>query len=672
MASVFDIFGSINLETGAFDGALQRSVGRLKAADAALDSTIARSNKLGDTSATVARRYEKLSEQIQVQRNKLLDHALAFEKGEISAKKFAQVTTSVEKATAGLTSRIKDARARLQELDDTGLTHFEQSISKAVDNANAKLQSFRQNLLAAQGGGGGTTDLFGKLSGFQKTQLSFQANDIITGLASGQNPTQILAQQGGQIFQIFQQTKTAQEGVAAATKDAALAQRVFAAESNAAAKAIAETSATTTILGYSWVGLGATVAAVGVGLLAIHTAVKDIEEAAQKRLKREEQITAEYNRQNLALADLNKRLKEGAESRAFGSFAGGDDVLGLKTGLETRQQQRSQLASEVQFKQNRYNKLLELPGLPADVLKEAFPKEAEDRLAKLDDEIVSITERLAALKQEQKNAFNSNVIDGAMRTAQAAREAVEKEAVEAAKKRKELVEKAVDDAKKFADHVKKAGEAVKGIFSSTSDNPFVRIFNDGEQAVQRMLEATKGLGSELQNTLKGLINAQTQSNAFKQSMENALKAQGLRSEAAQFLGKAAPTVSENLQKQLEAIGAGAAFSSIDYDTAGNVINKNDPNKRARDQKIIELTKGLINDEGLTPAQKQQAAGARLREAEALDKEKADLPNVLKKQNELLEKMIKEPPKLGIDIVDPANRTTIGGTSGNVNARYPQR
>jgi hypothetical protein len=44
----------------------------------------------------------------------------------------------------------------------------------------------------------------GKLQQEQLKQLGFQLNDIITGLASGQQPMRIFAQQGGQVFQALQ------------------------------------------------------------------------------------------------------------------------------------------------------------------------------------------------------------------------------------------------------------------------------------------------------------------------------------------------------------------------------------------------------------------------------------------------------------------------------------
>ena len=39
---------------------------------------------------------------------------------------------------------------------------------------------------------------------YELTNLSYQINDVVTGLASGQKPLQVLAQQGGQVFQLFQ------------------------------------------------------------------------------------------------------------------------------------------------------------------------------------------------------------------------------------------------------------------------------------------------------------------------------------------------------------------------------------------------------------------------------------------------------------------------------------
>lgn len=682
MASVFDIFGSINLETRAFDGSLQGVVSKLKGADKALDSTISKSNKLGDTSATVARRYEKLSEGIQAQRNKLLDNALAFEKGEISAKKFASVVTQVEKSTEGLSSRLKDAKARVTELNETGLTHFQQQITQAVDQANSKLDSFRQKLLAAQQPQ--STDLlknlFGNLSGQQKTQLSFQLNDIITGLASGQSPAMILAQQGGQIFQVFQQGKKAQEGITTAINASTVAQAAFAAESNAAAKAIASAHASSTILGASVVSLGTVLAAGLVTIAAVYKITQDIEKAAKKRLENEEKITAEWNKQHGLIGQIKKELADAAKERAFGSFVGDASLADLNASRSTIFSQLEANQKKITDEMQRRQLLVaKAPGLlPDDFISKASEvgSLSTDQIKSMSEQLKQIDAQIYAEKKRLDDDYNKRVMEGAERSATSTREAYIQAEVDIAKKREEMVKKSIEDAKKWAEHVKNAAVEVRNIFENTSDNPFTRIFSDGEQAVQKMLEATKGLGSELQKTLKGLIDGQTQSKAFKQSMENSLKAAGLRSEAAQFLGGAKPTISQSLQQQLDAIGAGSPYMSQTFGRGKGgafteLIKNADPNQRARDQKIIELTRGMADAE-LTPAQKQQAAGARIREAAALDAEKPDAIETQKQLVEVLKKL-QEGKALNIDINDPTNAATVkNATPATVNLRYPQR
>jgi hypothetical protein len=706
MASIFDIFGEIDLKTGGFEGSISKVVSRLKNADSALDSTIARSNKLGDTSATVARRYEKLSEGIRAQRDRLLDNALAFEKGEINAAKFSSVVTSVDKATTGLSAKLKDAKARLIELDETGLTHFQQQISTAVDTATSKLELFRQKIIQTQSVPQSTDllkNLFGNLSGQQKTQLSFQLNDIISGLAMGQNPLQILAQQGGQVVQVFQQGKKAQEGVAAATTAAATAQAAFAASAQTSAIAqasVATSSAATaasiqaasgqaTILGASVGTLAAALSAGAIAGFAIYKVTQQIESVAKQRLALEEKITGEFNKQNILAAELNKLRGEAAEKRNFDQFLGGASPEALQKRLAemTRQQQAAVAeAAELRRRQQTVGSLDSafrdtsqggipivgkiMPGDYAAKLVDDLAKQAEAAEAKAR----SFTDRILQLDRDvEVTRFAEQAKWDARNDAVKAANEAEKEAD---KKRKEMVKKAIEDAKKFAEHVKKAGEAVVGIFASTTDNPFVKIFTEGEQAVQRMLEATKGLGSELQNTLKKLIDSQTQSKAFKQSMDNALKATGLRSEAGTFLGKEKPTISQNLQKQLDAIGGGSPFISQTFaqDASGafsRLIKNADPNQRARDQKIIELTRGM-NPEDLTPTQRQQAAAARIREAEALEKEK---PDALETQKQLVEvlKKLQEGKSLTIDVNDPTNSAIVkNATPQTVNLRFPNQ
>lgn len=52
-----------------------------------------------------------------------------------------------------------------------------------------------------------TTGGAGRVASGELVNLSYQLNDVVTGLALGQSPFMILAQQGGQVFQIFQNSK---------------------------------------------------------------------------------------------------------------------------------------------------------------------------------------------------------------------------------------------------------------------------------------------------------------------------------------------------------------------------------------------------------------------------------------------------------------------------------
>jgi hypothetical protein len=541
----------------------------------------------------------------------------------------------------------------------------EKSLDVGLSKSRAKLESFRQQIIIDQqqiaaAAASQSTDIFRNLAGQvsrfsaqQKAQLSFQVNDIITGLASGQSPFQILAQQGGQIVQIFQMTKVAQEGTAVATaaaaaseatfatsaKAAAVSQAQVAVSSEATAASMTQASGAATVLGASVVSLGAILAAGLVTIGAVYKLTKDIEESAQKRLQREKEITGEFNRQNLAFAELAKRIKDAANARSFGAFAGGDDVVGLRIGLASRQQQRQQLEADFRQQQDRYNRLLQLPGLPADVLKQAFPKEAEDRLRKLDDEIVSITDRLAVLKEQQREDYRNNVFGGVQRAIEADRKSVEQAAINAAKaeqdlaeKRKKMVEESIEKAKEWARYMEQARRTIAETFASTSDNPFVRIFNDGANAIDRVTAATGRLSAGLQQTLRDLINNRTAAADFAQQLDNRLRASDLRDQARQFRAgrRDEDDPSATLRRRLQALGAGASpFTSQDFQydprtqQVGQAIAetaRNAAERRLIDQQIIRLTEGL-DPSKLTGQQNTLAAAAREREALRLENER---------------------------------------------------
>lgn len=78
------------------------------------------------------------------------------------------------------------------------LTAAQHRLAEEAEQARLSLD----RLGNSAGGGAGKIGLFG-LRPYELQNLSYQINDVVTGLASGQNATQIIAQQGGQILQLF-------------------------------------------------------------------------------------------------------------------------------------------------------------------------------------------------------------------------------------------------------------------------------------------------------------------------------------------------------------------------------------------------------------------------------------------------------------------------------------
>lgn len=89
-----------------------------------------------------------------------------------------------------------DVKAKLQELLNTG-EGFGRSLRRAVLGANEPLQDFTKQTSAGA--------VSSKQMHFALQNLTFQVNDVATSLASGISPMRTFAQQGGQIFQAFQQ-----------------------------------------------------------------------------------------------------------------------------------------------------------------------------------------------------------------------------------------------------------------------------------------------------------------------------------------------------------------------------------------------------------------------------------------------------------------------------------
>lgn len=107
-------------------------------------------------------------------------------------------------------TKTKLARAEAaQAAAVNGTTQEQIAAARAVDALRSRIQTLdaartreaqisevaRQQMLG--------TGQAAKLTAFQLQNLSFQINDVVTGLITGQRPMQVMAQQGGQIVQVF-------------------------------------------------------------------------------------------------------------------------------------------------------------------------------------------------------------------------------------------------------------------------------------------------------------------------------------------------------------------------------------------------------------------------------------------------------------------------------------
>lgn len=128
----------------------------------------------------------------------LADQAMAAAKATAASRDELQRQITTLRATA---AAAKDAGLDLKNLAQTEnqLADLAQKVNASQGNLTAGQATFG----SAGGRGGG---IFG-LTPYGVQNLSFQINDLFTQVASGTSIFQALAQQGGQVYQIFQQTE---------------------------------------------------------------------------------------------------------------------------------------------------------------------------------------------------------------------------------------------------------------------------------------------------------------------------------------------------------------------------------------------------------------------------------------------------------------------------------
>jgi murein DD-endopeptidase MepM/ murein hydrolase activator NlpD len=153
-----------------------------------------------------------------VDAQKLREAAFAFQMFEAAARKGAaamrEADDAAQRDTADLL-RLRNAMdpvAAIQAKLNAELDRFRQLAAQgklSVDELAAAEKHLTEEAQRAQNalnstGNNGRGGLFG-LRPYELTNLSYQINDVVTGLASGQRLGQVVAQQGGQILQLFPQ-----------------------------------------------------------------------------------------------------------------------------------------------------------------------------------------------------------------------------------------------------------------------------------------------------------------------------------------------------------------------------------------------------------------------------------------------------------------------------------
>jgi CHASE3 domain sensor protein len=120
MAEIFELYGKLETNTQPFINALQRADARLTETAKHLADTEKKAESLGQTTATSARAFERLQDKLALANQRMISTAIAFGKGEATAKQMATALRGVESATNSVNSKLKDTAARIADIKAKG------------------------------------------------------------------------------------------------------------------------------------------------------------------------------------------------------------------------------------------------------------------------------------------------------------------------------------------------------------------------------------------------------------------------------------------------------------------------------------------------------------------------------------------------------------------------
>lgn len=308
---------------------------------------------------------------------------------------------------------------------------------------------------------------------YGRINLARQGADVFTQLGSGQGIGITAVQQGPQIIEAMAMSGGQLAAAMTATKAAVIA-------------------------------MAPVMAAGAVAIGLTYKITGDIRKEAERRLKTEEAIAAATNRQYLAIEKAKKEYEELVKAQTAG-FVREDRQATLATLTNERLRERKALLAE----------LIRLNPTSADA-------------GAMTNEILDINSQLRANDRTAGASRTQHWADQ-LRAAQRRDLAA---AAEAAKRR-------ADDIKKAQEQANELGETWRDVFRSLSiqqgsDNPFVKVFFDADDAITKLKASIKGLPLEMQAAALASQRAFNATQLFGEQVNSAFRAFDLRETAARF------------------------------------------------------------------------------------------------------------------------------------------
>lgn len=164
MPNAFELFGEIKVDTSRVQRSLHDLDTRLNRTEKSIADTEKRAASLGRTTATSARQFEKMTDSVRANRDRMNQALSAYEKGQISQSRLASVLRQTDARVTSLNSRLKDHAARLTDIQGkTGswlqsLSRFNTHIALAgavvagfAVKAGMNLEDIRNKFIAIEG-----------------------------------------------------------------------------------------------------------------------------------------------------------------------------------------------------------------------------------------------------------------------------------------------------------------------------------------------------------------------------------------------------------------------------------------------------------------------------------------------------------------------------------------